>query len=65
MLADLMMKALTRERHVRLMGLKGLKTISPSRVEDDRIGKRPTGQHDTEITSGSEELRNSHEVAKW
>jgi len=50
MIGDIMTKALAKERHLRLMGLTLL------RVEDSQIGK--------ESTSGSEELRNSHYVAK-
>jgi len=54
MVADIMTKALARDRHARLMGLMGLKNTTPSRVEDD---------HSMEITSGSEGLRNSHDMA--
>ena len=74
MIADIMTKALARDRHVRLMGLMGLKTTTPSRVEDNRIGKvdtkagyskEATEHHGLEITSGSDELRNcqAHDVA--
>ena len=63
MLADIMTKGLARERHEQLLGLMGVgtpceQTTTPSRVED--VGNGSTGRHSTGITSGSEELRNSH-----
>ena len=62
MLADIMTKGLACKRHERLLGLMGVgtceQTTTPSRVEDVENGS--TGRHSTRITSGSEELRNSH-----
>jgi len=58
MLADLMTKGLTCERQKWLLGLMGIgipceQTTTPSRIED-------IGGLNMEITSGSEELHNSH-----
>ena len=58
MFPDLMTKGLTPEKHERLLGSMGAgipceQTAPPSQVEE-------IGCHSMEITSESEELRNSH-----
>jgi len=59
MLADIMTKALARDRHARMRGMIGMGNTSGSPVEDVRIGQLRDGNESREVTSGSEELRHS------
>ena len=58
MLADLMTKGLPHERHKRLLGLMGVGISCEQTTTPSRVGK--VGRRRMEITSGSEEFRNSH-----
>src|SRR5205807_1157903 len=58
-LADIMTKALARDKHAAMHKLIGMESTSPSPVEDVQVGELKQSQ---KATSGSEELR--HFVAR-
>jgi hypothetical protein len=55
MLADIMTKALARDKHATLRGLIGMESTSPSPVEDTQIGQSCNEGESRRMTSGSVE----------